>query len=171
MKHIFLTGQIQIGKSTIIRKTLSLLNMKYGGFCTYFGPDRAEPDRCLYMNDASQPQSYEEHNVIARFQIDYPPEVYTERFDNLGACFIDEARKKAQLIIMDECGDLERGADVFQKEILNTIKGEIPILGVIKLSSSGWVDEIRQHPKVKIIAVDENNREILPRLLLRIIKS
>jgi nucleoside-triphosphatase len=45
MKHIFLTGEIQIGKSTVIKKTLTLLKLEYGGFCTYFGSDRPSPCR------------------------------------------------------------------------------------------------------------------------------
>ena len=59
MTHIFLTGDIRIGKSTVIRKALLLLKPPdyagkpfFGGFRTYFGPDRTDPDRFLYRRTA-----------------------------------------------------------------------------------------------------------------------
>jgi nucleoside-triphosphatase len=165
MMHILLTGEIQIGKSTVIKKTLSLLNLPYGGFCTYFGPDRANPDRYLYINDAAAPPSYGALHVVARFQDSAMPEAYPERFNTLGVQYISEARQKARLIILDECGSLEWKADAFQNEILSTLEGSIPVLGVIKLSASGWVDKLRHHPNVTLITVDQTNRNTLPPLL------
>ena len=160
--HIFLTGEIQIGKSTVLQKTLSLLNLPYGGFCTYFGQDRYAPEHCLYINDAAQPKTFGQENVVVRFG-EGPPEVFTERFDTTGAGYIEKASAECtRLIVMDECGALERKALRFQQSILKALDGEVPILGVVKLSASGWVDCIRNHPKVRLITVDEQNRDRLP---------
>ena len=41
--HVFLTGEIQVGKSTALDKTLSLLKLPYGGFRTYFGGRTGTP--------------------------------------------------------------------------------------------------------------------------------
>ncbi len=170
MNHIFLTGEIQIGKSTVIRKTLARLKLKYGGFCTFFGPDRASPNHKLYISEASLPHYYEDENAIAFLRHNYRPEVYSERFDRLGSTYIKEARENAQIIIMDECGNLENKATVFQNEILRALDGDIPILGMVKLSAAGWVDNIRSHPKVTIITVDICNRDSLPGELDRMLR-
>ena len=68
---------------------------------------------------------------------------------------------------MDECGFLERDALQFQREILSALDGGTPILGVIKLANIAWTKQIRNHPNVKIITVDRENRDDLPPLLAR----
>lgn len=163
--HIFLTGDIQIGKSTVIQKTLALLKTDYGGFCTYFGPDREKPDRRLYIRDAALPPVYDEDHVIARFYPAHPPQVFPEVFDGQGATFIRAGRKSRRLILMDECGRLERDALIFQNEVLGALDGRTPVLGVVAKSAGGWADRIRRHPKVRLITVDADNRDRLPALL------
>jgi len=163
--HIFLTGEIQVGKSTVIAKTLSLLKITPGGFKTYFGPDRELPERLLYMNSGSEPKIFREENVVARFFRDQPPRILTEKFNTYGAELIRSARVDPGLILMDECGSLEREALIFQKEVMDTLAGNIPVLGVVKLASSGWTDQIRNHPKVRLITVTRENRDALPAIL------
>ena len=167
MRHVFLTGEIQVGKSTVIRKTLSLLNLPYGGFRTYFGPDRASPDRDLYMTGAALPQSFKEQNVVARFRDGRLREVFAERFDALGARCLSEARRDAKLIVMDECGILERDALLFQAAVLDALEGGLPVFGVVRLAASGWVEAIRRHSNVTLVTVDEKNRDMLPAALAR----
>lgn len=163
--HVFLTGEIQVGKSTVIAKTLSLLNITYGGFKTYFGPDRASSNKLLYMNSATDSYIYSEELAISRFRTGYSPLPLTDKFNTLGVQFIRQARLFSDLIIMDECGSLERDAILFQEEILNVLDGNIPVLGVIKLSSMGWTDCIRYHPDVKLITVTHENRNELPQVI------
>jgi nucleoside-triphosphatase len=169
--HIFLTGDIQAGKSTVIKRTLPLLGLKYGGFFTGFGQDRKNPDRFLYINDAAGPDVYEEKNAVAVFRSGQPPEALTERFNRLGSAFLLKARDHAQLIIMDECGYLEKDADVFQGEILRILDGDIPVLGAIRRSASGWTEKIRAHPRVMLVEVNEISRDRLPDKLRDILKK
>jgi nucleoside-triphosphatase len=168
--HIFLTGQIQAGKSTVMIKTLSLLNVDVGGFSTYFGADRKRAERCLYIRDASRPMIFDERYAVARFSQGYPPEVNTDAFDTLGTEFLRSARSK-RVILMDECGSLEQKARIFQREVLQTLDGVVPVLGVVKQSSRGWTDQIRHHPNVRLITVDAGNRDVLPGILAEMIKA
>jgi Predicted nucleotide kinase len=165
--HLFLTGEIQVGKSTVIAKTLSLLQADYAGFKTYFGSDRSLPNKLLYMCAAAEPYAFKEENAVVRFSAGQPPEVLTAKFNTYGAMLIRSARSRSQLILMDECGSLEREAFVFQREIINTLDGNIPVLGVIKLASTGWTEQIRNHPQVKLITVTKKNRSALPGILAR----
>lgn len=171
MKHIFLTGDIQIGKSTVIEKTLALLNIEFGGFCTYFGTDRYAPNHSLFINEASRPRCYDEENSVVRFREGLPPQPLRERFDNLGTQFLESARENAQLIIMDECGNFEREAFLFQEKILAILEGDTSVLGVLKKTASGFADKIRYHPKVSVITVDTLNRDDLPVALCKAIRA
>lgn len=163
--NIFLTGEIKIGKTTIIKMTIELLNKSYGGFKTYFGPDRDLPNRLLYMNSITEPKIYSEEYGVVRFSKDSKPQVIDNRFDTFGVELIKQAVENKELIIMDECGRLERDSLVFQNQVLKALELDIPILGVIKLDSSGWVDQIRNHPLVELITVTEENRNELPKIL------
>lgn len=164
--HIFLTGEIQIGKSTVIAKTLEFLNISYGGFKTYFGPDRGSADRCLYLNSAAEPDNYSTENRVVQFKKEAWPLVLTEKFNSTGAELIKTARENADLIVMDECGNFEQGALDFQRELITTLDQNKPVLGVLKLASSGWTDLIRNHQKVKLITVANQNRDELPKILV-----
>jgi nucleoside-triphosphatase len=160
--HVFLTGEIQIGKSTVIEKTLLLINSRVGGFKTYFGSDRNQEHRLLYLNEAAKPKDYDKNLGIVEFFENGPPIVDTEKFNTFGVELIQSARQNAQIILMDECGNLESQALTFQHAIIETLSDSVPVLGVIKQSSSGWTDVLRNHPHVKLITVTMENRDTLP---------
>lgn len=162
MVHIFLTGEIQVGKSTVIDKTIHLLHRSVGGFKTYFGSDRELENRLLYMNSAALPNVYTEENAVVRFREGCSPTVLTEKFNCYGTELIRCAKKNADIIIMDECGNLEQQAGIFQQEIMDALDGDIPVLGVLKLTSKGWTERIRNHPNVTIVVVTKENRNELP---------
>lgn len=163
--HIFLTGEIQIGKSIVIGKTLSLLKLTPGGFKTYFGPDRDSPDRLLYMNSAAEPKIFRQENAVACFTKGHSPQAFARKFDTYGVDLIRSARTGSDLILMDECGSLERDALIFQQEVIDTLDDSTTVIGVIKLASKGWTDQIRNHPKVKLHTVTKENRDVLPQIL------
>lgn len=163
--HFFLTGEVGIGKSTVLNKTLSKLQVGYGGFKTYFGADRASPDKKLYIGEAARPPECSELNTAAHFSSGKPVKPVLDAFNVLGAGFIKRAREHAQVIVMDECGGIEKDAEAFKKEILDTLDGDKPVLGVLKLRAGGWTEKIKNHPKVNIITVNEANRDGLPELL------
>lgn len=157
--HIFVTGEIQIGKSTVLRKTMEGLGVPVGGFRTFFAQERTLPDKSLYIagispGDASVTQ-------VVQF-IEGSPHVLTERFDSVGGMLLRKARESAMLIIMDECGRLERDALQFQKEVFRTLDGDIPVLGVVRHGAGGWTEGIYRHPGVEVITVDKDNRDRLP---------
>ena len=58
MKHVFLTGAVQCGKSTVVSRVLEGWAGAVGGFRTGFGPDRACPERLLYLWRAAWAWSY-----------------------------------------------------------------------------------------------------------------
>lgn len=161
-KHIFLTGDIQSGKSTVIEKVLAGLHITVGGFRSGSGPDRHKPQRWLYLWDAAGEPVYDESHRVAYLSTE-GRRSFPDRFDALGCAALLQARHSgAKLILMDECGFLERDAIKFQTEVLHTLDGDIPVLGVVRLHSSGWTDSIRSHPDVTLFTVTESNRDDLP---------
>ncbi len=169
-KHIFLTGDVQVGKSTVVDRVLAGLSVALGGFRSGSGPERYENGRWLYLWDASgEPICDESHRVA--YITPEERRSLPEQFDSLGCAALRRAKQsEVGLILMDECGFLERDAAEFQAEILNTLDGNIPVLGVVRLRSSGWTDAIRNHPKVTLITVTEQNRDQLPGQIISLLQ-
>ena len=163
--HIFLTGPIGIGKSTIIRRALDITKLRYAGFRTSFPGDRAAPDRRLHMGDIRLPIPTDEGSVVARFS-EGCPHPDPARFNELGCALIREARQSAELIVMDELGFLERDAYLFQAEILSTLDGTAPVLGVVRQGAEGWLQAVVRHPNVEVLPVSIENRDALARELI-----
>jgi nucleoside-triphosphatase len=90
------------------------------------------------------------------------------RFDRLGGQLIQTARRTAQLIIMDELGQLERDAKEFQNAVLEALEGGVPVFGVIKKTAAGWVNKVRQHPNVSVIEINMENRDQMPAKLVEL---
>lgn len=169
--HIFLTGEVQVGKSTVIEKTASALGVPVGGFRSGFGSDRSEASRWLYLWDASGPPVYDEAHGVVRFT-DRKPEVLIDRFNALGVEALRQARHSgAGLILMDECGRFEGQAAAFQAEIFAALDGTIPVLGVVRQGFHSWLDDLRSHPKVTLLPVTVDNRDVLPDQIAALLRS
>ena len=81
--HLFLTGAVQCGKSTVVDKVLERVKPSVGGFRTGFGPDRGEPDRLLYLWRAGELPVYDESRAVARIEACRPTPL-PGRFDAMG---------------------------------------------------------------------------------------
>jgi hypothetical protein len=90
--HIFLTGEIMIGKTVAIEKTISILDVVPGGFKTYFGPDRDAAEKDLYMNPAAEPMVFRKENAIVHFTDSFHPQILTDRFETYGVSLIRKAK-------------------------------------------------------------------------------
>ena len=66
------------------------------------------------------------------------------------------------MLLMDECGRLEQRLPAFRQRVLELLDGSIPILGVVREDAMGWLEEIRRHPRVRLIPVTEENRDRRP---------
>ena len=50
---------------------------------------------------------------------------------------------------------------------MEALDGSVPILGVVKkIIGPGWTDQIRNHLKVQLLTVTEENRDEMPAILV-----
>lgn len=159
--HVFLTGEVQCGKSTALSRALEQISRPLFGFKTLF-TDRYNDNKALYMLPAGFVGVPESKHIVAQF-VDGKPQPLTQRFNEIGAALLQEAQQHPEgLILMDECSRFERDALDFQREIFKCLDGDIPVLGVVRQNASGWVDAIRSHPNVKLLTVTVDNRDRIP---------
>ena len=155
-KHIFLTGKVQVGKSTIIRR---LLSSEACGGKTLGGFRTVNLGRYVYIMGADQTISQcSEKNICGyRYMDRCNVDSYPEVFDGLG-CRLLENTGRADIIVMDELGFLESEAFLFQRRILEILDGNTPVIGVIKPKRSEFLDRVREHPQVKVVEITPENR-------------
>ncbi|MCR4600346.1 MAG: nucleoside-triphosphatase [Clostridia bacterium] len=166
MIHYFLTGEQQVGKSTIIDKVIKNTGARVGGFRTAFGPDRFSAEyKFLYMRDAAEEFVPDAEHAIARFS----PEgimPFTARFESSGLEIVNRAlTEKPDIIILDECGRLESEALNFQEAVISTLDSGIPVLGVIPKRIPPWTRKMIYRDDVKVLEVTVENRNRLAVML------
>ena len=158
--NIFLTGQIQIGKSTALNKTLSMLqsrlNPNFGGFNTY----HIAECRDVFMTEHGAPKINDTSRKIATWRHNCM-EPHTEVFDKLGTEILRKSSQK-DIIIMDELGFLERDAEIFKEQVFECLQSDIPCVGILRKANIPWHIPIYKDPNTKVIEVTLANRQGLP---------
>ena len=162
--HIFLTGEKKIGKSTLVSSILAATELRYKGLRSISVFDENN-DRNVFIIPAET--SYRDNSIKTpalvgvcskRHIVLRKPEV----FDDIG-CRLLEPENDTQLIIIDEIGNMEQEAARYSGLIISLLeRTDIRILGVLqKMAHTELAQTIRNHPNVRMMEVNEENREIL----------
>lgn len=170
-RHLFLTGSIQAGKSTVIRRfleTAPLVPEQTGGFLTVAKMER-DGSSTVHIVSPENSGDFRSENCIMtrepkiRENRGYPV-LYPEVFDREGTGLLRNSSRK-KLILMDELGFAERDAALFRQTVLNTLDGKIPVLGVLRQYDYDFLNQVASHPQVEVITVTEENRNRIAALL------
>lgn len=160
VRHIFLTGEVQVGKSTLLTRLLRQPFMPVpDGFQTVSVPDLSDGRVSVYLllMRGARICGAESRVGIRCGAFACFPDV----FDTAGVAAL-AAAQDARLIVMDEIGRMEREASRFSARILQLLDGEVPILGVVqKHADTPLCCAIRSHPAVTLVEVTAENRETL----------
>ena len=161
--HVFLTGPVQIGKSTLLRASLDALQpQKLGGFRTVSAQPQADGSRPVYLHPACSPD--ELHESANRVGIRRPGlgiVSFPAAFETAGLAALEGA-EDCDLVLMDEIGRMERHADAYSARIRTLLDGPVPILGVVqKKADTPLASHIRSHPNVRLLEVSAENRNTL----------
>lgn len=173
MEHIFLTGQIQVGKSTLINKAISAISPEdIGGFRTVsvFGVIPDALAGVYICRGVAEPVCDEAHCVGIRRGKGKGSIGFPEVFEKEGVAALTDISGK-RLLLMDELGRMENDAPAFREKVLATLDGDIPVIGVIKPEKNPLLDAIRAHQRVRVIEVDEENRDSLLPVIQQIMLS
>lgn len=169
--HTFLTGEVQVGKSTIIRRWLQAHpGLRVGGFWTVPGAvGEGGGDAVHIVPAGGNPVLTVENRIMFRWG-DWPNrtrEFFPHVFDSVGVSLLRDDGEK-DILIMDEIGFTEDSAVLFQQAVLEKLEGDTPILGVVRALPGVLTDAVRAHPKSRIVTVTRENREeVLEQLLAR----
>ena len=194
-KHLFLTGERQIGKSTAIRRFLEaagdrgLLTGRTGGFRSV-KTDFEDGTAKVYLVSLTDPVFDEDHVFMelgawhkktardpeeenfdetpggfSRPFGEKGPLVKLDVFNREGVRLLKET-EGCSLILMDEIGFAESNAEEFRQAVLDVLDGDCPVLGVLRKDETPFLRQLRERPDVLLLTVTEENRDLIPELLL-----
>ena len=168
MENIFLTGPVQIGKTTALNAFLNNFHGTIGGFKTFPVVQSNEKIgfsmKAINLSDSAMTAFISKKNEEGNWM------PVLETFDDLGVKILKKALEdKVDLIIMDELGFLEENAHLFQKAVYECLDSEMPVLGVIKKANSGFLNKLRERKDLEIFEVNEENRDEIPNKIYKIL--
>lgn len=171
MKNIFLTGEVGVGKSTVIIKTLALLpTVSLGGFRTVSAaPVTKDAMLDVFIEKAWESSPHDLTNLVGTRWGNGQFTPYPEVFDTAGVSILASTPADAAFILMDELGVMEIGAERFYQAVMDMLEGPLPVFGVIKPKHSDFLDAVRTHPRSVVFDVTERSRDGLPDRLARLL--
>jgi len=155
-RHIFLTGEKQVGKSTLLRKVLERYAGNPGGFLTVRTDEYLKDRYSVHIFRLEDRKVPEENNML--FECGKYDDTTSDRFDRLGCAILSECGGYS-LIVMDELGPHEADAALFRAAVLKLLDGSTPILGVLQAPCELFWPDIANRPDVKVITINESNRD------------
>ena len=158
MSAFFLTGAVQTGKSTAIRRFLCANSaLSAGGFLTVSVPTATGFDVFLVPPVWTAADLTPDALAGRRGGV---YEQHPENFDGRGCALL--AEKKGDILLMDELGRMELEAHAFRAAVLAAIRSGTPVLGVIKPEHNAFLDEVRAQSGVELFTLTRENREEAP---------
>jgi nucleoside-triphosphatase len=161
-RHLFLTGEKGVGKSTLIKKLLITYGRPVGGFFTVKSKAVLSERTSVHLLRAGTDEVPAFENLL--FCCGAADKLSAERFNRLG-CAALTAGADARLLVMDELGPHETDALDFRAAVIHALNGEIPVLGVLQDADTAFFRQIADHPNVHIVRVTHANRDEMESLL------
>lgn len=159
MINLLLTGEIQVGKTTIINRLLEDLQLTPSGFRTFRQIVNGKQVGFAMKDLTGIVPADCNPLYIARPGLQGYWEPIIDAFETWGVKILQESLALPKdLILMDELGHFESTAFAFQRKVLECLSAPIPVLGVIKQRSTPFLDSIRLRDDIHIISITKNNR-------------
>ena len=164
-RHIFLTGERQVGKSTLLRRLMERRHLECAGFETrpfYLEGERrgftlhGRVDMPPYANDCIVCVRVGERRSVPVLPV----------FEENGVDILKRSLdSESPWLLMDELGRLEREAARFCAQVLACLDSGKRVLGVLQACDAPLVCAVRAREDVSVIEVTpENREEVLDRL-------
>lgn len=165
--HVFLTGPVQIGKSTLIEQALqALAPLRVGGFYTISAPPQPDGSRPVHLYPADEAVRLAGEGNCVGIRRASGITSFPAAFETAGLAAL-AGTQGCELLVMDEIGRMERDAQRYTARILELLDAAVPILGVVqRQADTPLACAVRAHPRVRLLHVTQDNRStLLPTIL------
>ncbi len=150
--HLFITGEIGAGKSTIVNSILQKVHCPVYGFTTKRGSiTPLGSDVFMYPASGGEGRAI----AVCRSHKEFSADL--DALNEFGMSLLAGIPDGA-LVLMDELGFLEGKATAFCKQVLKTLDRNVTVLGAIKPLPDPFLDSVRAHPHVRLVKVTPQTR-------------
>lgn len=159
---ILLTGQPGVGKSTAIKKVVSLLGDQAGGFYTreVRGDGKRTGFKIVTVDGHSDYLATKDPTIT--FSREAPFKGYRVNLgaiDTLAVPSLHQALEKGQAIVIDEIGPMEFFSERFCQIVLEILDSEATGVGTIVQRPHLFADQVKAHHRVEVRQVTIDNRD------------
>ncbi|MBI4302241.1 MAG: NTPase [Chloroflexi bacterium] len=155
---LFLTGGPGVGKTTIIKESITHFKGSAGGFYT-------EEIREQGVRQGFNIVTLEgEKAVLAHITISSPHRVGKYGVDvanlnRVGVAALWQAMRERDIVVVDEVGRMELFSAAFRDAVRVALDRGKRVLGTIMLRADPWADEVKSHPLVELLVVTRTNHQ------------
>lgn len=167
-RSFLLTGKPRTGKSTLIKKLILEMGPEVcGGFYTeeIFDTNNERAGfRCVSIEGEGVEIAHVESSSgarIGRYGIDI------EQFEKFAVRVLQEAMDSKRIIVVDEIGFMQMLSSSFQRKVHKMMSENRIVVGTVPLDSHPEIDKIKYSKEVKLVRINESNRDVIAELLVK----
>lgn len=169
INNFFLTGKINIGKTTVLNRVLKdhrFYNLKIKGYRTKPLVENGVVRGYIFQIINGEKKHFAHVNLLSSEKFDrYKIDPFV--FNDLGIMALKDAIINADIIVMDEIGVMEKKAQKFINIILHCLDSEKLVLGVYQQRAHWFVELIQNRDDILIFEIFKNNRDIIHREIIK----
>lgn len=156
------TGDINIGKSTLINQVIDQLDLEINGFRTL--PYYIDKKRVgFYIEDihdsVKNSKDRQKEQMIGEIIGYKKVKPFNRTFNSLGVEILQESLKKDGIVLMDELGIIESKALPFQQMVMQCLNSDKLVICSIRDEQSQFLDAVRNHDESILYSIDDKNRD------------
>lgn len=160
MMKILICGDINAGKSTLIRRITEKTGRQPAGYITVRMPADEDGRSYVYLYDIAEPPSRITDAAVIKVISSAGAEDRPEVLDSLGVSFLENI-PEGSLVVLDEIGTVESSAPAFCAAIMNILSGKYDVLASVKAQNTDFLRKVRKHPDCELYIVTPENRDRL----------
>ena len=158
MRHLLIAGDKGVGRSTLLRTLMEERRLRPGGgFLTVMEPPDRNGSAPVYIHPVTGERKNALDNLVGRCK-NQKATGYPAAFE----AFVPRLREPAgegRVVLMDEIGVMENGAPLFQQAVLELLKGDTPVLAVVRSMDTPFLNAVRGHPNACCLWLTRDNWE------------
>ncbi|MDO8886018.1 NTPase [Candidatus Oleimmundimicrobium sp.] len=171
--NILITSSPGVGKTTLIKKVLTLYSGRVVGFYTEeireVGRRRGFKIKVIGDTDNLKEGILAHENFPGPIKVGRYG-VNIDEFERIGVLALEGISDDNSLIIIDEIGKMELHSDNFKRVVENILNSPNLVLATIGKIKNEFIEQIKARKDVMILELSYENREKMPEKIINILK-